>query len=315
MCFFADNLTRLDGKDVFKKGFSRLEENLNNRQYTSVTIFSEHFSSVINETLRTSPRDESGDAHSYPQVEDSTKDSLPDYKYRKALVTRIVKAVKTPFEDALRKESELCKKPFEKELASLDRLLENSQLSRRNSLGGEKRESSTIQHSHETGNQDSSAEVDVNGSLIPFEESNQRQQPPAKSLKNSNGTIGDTYKENDFGLVNGRSSAVDQSAESLTSPVSFRKDSQPMSHGGVPWYMVPFDPVGTTVEEERWTGRELVRGMSEELSDMDEEELSTLVVDEGAEGPSSAEIEAELARKARAKKRKAANARRRRAYG
>ena len=41
--------------------------------------------------------------------------------------------------------------------------------------------------------------------------------------------------------------------------------------------MEPFDPRGTTVYEERWTGRDVARGMSEELSDMDEDELSGLV--------------------------------------
>lgn len=47
--------------------------------------------------------------------------------------------------------------------------------------------------------------------------------------------------------------------------------------GGIPWYLAPFDPVGTTVHEERYTGREVLRGMSEELSDMDEDTLTELV--------------------------------------
>jgi NuA3 HAT complex component NTO1 len=37
-----------------------------------------------------------------------------------------------------------------------------------------------------------------------------------------------------------------------------------------------FDPDGTTIHEERWTGPEVLRGMSEELSEMDEEELQGL---------------------------------------
>lgn len=65
--------------------------------------------------------------------------------------------------------------------------------------------------------------------------------------------------------------------EPLTPALSSEGDVHPFVNGGIPWYMVPFDPVGTTIEEERWTGRDLVRGMSEELSDMDEEELSGLV--------------------------------------
>jgi NuA3 HAT complex component NTO1 len=44
--------------------------------------------------------------------------------------------------------------------------------------------------------------------------------------------------------------------------------------------MQPFDPIGTTIHEERWTGRDVMRGMSEELSELDEDELKDLVEDE-----------------------------------
>ncbi|KAI9817977.1 MAG: nuA3 HAT complex component nto1 [Thelocarpon impressellum] len=71
-----------------------------------------------------------------------------------------------------------------------------------------------------------------------------------------------------------------------TPPMSSEEDLlAPLSFGGIPWYLEPFDPVGTTISEERWTGREVVRGMSEELSEIDEEALSALVdVDMDAEG-------------------------------
>ncbi|KAF9894937.1 nuA3 HAT complex component nto1 [Aspergillus nanangensis] len=69
--------------------------------------------------------------------------------------------------------------------------------------------------------------------------------------------------------------------EPLTPPPSFKGDQQlPSSQGGIQWYMQPFDPVGTTIHEERWTGRDVMRGMSEELSELDEEELKDLVEDE-----------------------------------
>ncbi|KAE8356214.1 enhancer of polycomb-like-domain-containing protein [Aspergillus coremiiformis] len=69
--------------------------------------------------------------------------------------------------------------------------------------------------------------------------------------------------------------------EPLTPPPSFKGDQQlPLAQGGIQWYMQPFDPVGTTIHEERWTGRDVMRGMSEELSELDEEELKDLVDDE-----------------------------------
>ncbi|EEQ33024.1 hypothetical protein McanMca71_003743 [Microsporum canis] len=72
-----------------------------------------------------------------------------------------------------------------------------------------------------------------------------------------------------------------------TPPASFSGGQQllPLAQGGIQWYMQPFDPIGTTIHEERWTGRELVRGMSEELSDIGEEELRDLAGDnDGVEG-------------------------------
>lgn len=43
--------------------------------------------------------------------------------------------------------------------------------------------------------------------------------------------------------------------------------------GGIPWYVEPFDPDGTTIHEERWTGPEVLREMSVALTDIDDEEL------------------------------------------
>jgi NuA3 HAT complex component NTO1 len=47
----------------------------------------------------------------------------------------------------------------------------------------------------------------------------------------------------------------------------------PWARGGLPWYLGLFDIDGTTVHEERWSGRD---AMSEELTDLDEEELAVL---------------------------------------
>lgn len=65
--------------------------------------------------------------------------------------------------------------------------------------------------------------------------------------------------------------------EPLTPPSSEKDLSAPFANGGIPWYLEPFDPVGTTVHDERWTGREVLRGMSEELSELDDEEVDGLM--------------------------------------
>ncbi|KAK1826585.1 hypothetical protein QBC39DRAFT_15992 [Podospora conica] len=61
---------------------------------------------------------------------------------------------------------------------------------------------------------------------------------------------------------------------------SFGRDpANVLSDGGIPWYLHGFDPEGTTVATEQWTGREVLRSMSEELSDMDDEALKDLEFD------------------------------------
>lgn len=49
-----------------------------------------------------------------------------------------------------------------------------------------------------------------------------------------------------------------------------------LTEGGVPWYLKPFEIEGTSAVEEQWAGRDAVRSLSEELTDMDEEELNDL---------------------------------------
>jgi NuA3 HAT complex component NTO1 len=62
--------------------------------------------------------------------------------------------------------------------------------------------------------------------------------------------------------------------EPPTPPLSLEGMQQSvLVSGGIPWYVEPFDPDGTTLHEERWTGPEVLREMSEELTDIDDEEL------------------------------------------
>lgn len=259
----------------------------------------------------------------------------------------------------MKKESELCRKPFEKELRDLDLLLQNSFLSRRDSLAnssagevhGPEVEDQVLtvgdgEHhaltKSSTPAQDSvtsvpgienantvSTELSLPGSSIPnlnlqdeprttgpannldacvklppIEYAHPVHQPTPEDSSATPLTNGVTSHAQDSMVIEehheaGRVGEVRPHVEPLTPALSSEGDVHPFANGGVPWYMVPFDPVGTTVEEERWTGRDLVRGMSEELSDMDEEQLSCLVdmeisgaSGEAAEGKVSAESSA-----------------------
>ncbi|CAP68996.1 uncharacterized protein PODANS_7_9540 [Podospora anserina S mat+] len=52
-----------------------------------------------------------------------------------------------------------------------------------------------------------------------------------------------------------------------------------LSDGGIPWYLEEFELKGTSAVEKQWAGREAVRSLSEELTDMDEEALRDLEFD------------------------------------
>jgi NuA3 HAT complex component NTO1 len=65
--------------------------------------------------------------------------------------------------------------------------------------------------------------------------------------------------------------------EPLTPPSSDKTAPKTLADGGIPWYFEPFDPVGTTIHDERWTGREVLRSMSEELSELGDDEINDLV--------------------------------------
>lgn len=274
-----------------------------------------------------------GPADDFKQSTDqsSAKDLLPDHKYRKALVTRVVKAVKTPLEDALRNESELCQKTFEKEFAHLDKLLENSasrcdlrsgsqhsdnetrfdQLSALNRRGG-----SGGNNSKFLTDEGASDGRHMNGTTLThaFGEGpkSKRQRTTPASTPSANGLNGVCHRVDGFGPADDEASKAIPTTEPPTPPRSAGGDSQPLASGGIPWYMELFDPVGTTIEEERWTGRELVRGMSEGLSEIDEEELLGLAPGEAEAAPDlESDLLAEQAAKLKAKKRKAARARRR----
>lgn len=58
--------------------------------------------------------------------------------------------------------------------------------------------------------------------------------------------------------------------------------------GGIPWYLEGFNPEGSIVTEERWSGRDIVRSMSEELSEIDDEELKGLM------GPDAMDLDVDV---------------------
>jgi NuA3 HAT complex component NTO1 len=73
-------------------------------------------------------------------------------------------------------------------------------------------------------------------------------------------------------VANNNIDGVVEHREQEAAPPAVMSDD-PWTRGGVPWYLDLFDIDGTTVHEERWSGRDAV---SEELTDLDEEEVAVL---------------------------------------
>ncbi|KAI1378240.1 bromodomain and PHD finger-containing protein [Hypoxylon crocopeplum] len=55
--------------------------------------------------------------------------------------------------------------------------------------------------------------------------------------------------------------------------------TDPLTDGGVVWYLQEFKPEGTSATQEQWQGRDAVRSLSEELTEIDDDELKGLGVE------------------------------------
>lgn len=323
----------LDGKGTFRPGLARIRERVEERFYVSVATFSTDLGTVFSSGIGMSNVADTAGVQSQIIVDRSRKDLSAEQKEKRKLAKRIIKAIQPALEDAMRKESELYRKPFEKELRDLDMLLETSISSRRDSMtgslveypseedaeehkpkiNGQPSEAMEVPQPGELSNQPTSSEALTNGNIDPAILGDIPAQNPDPVPELTNGTtstvpVAVPSKEPNPGhectpessnpnpTVNGitheapTSNNVDITKptnpaptnqdhhEPPTPPLSSASDYHTaLSAGSIPWYMEPFDPVGTTIFEERWTGREVARGMSEELSDMDEEELDGLV--------------------------------------
>lgn len=257
--------------------------------------------------------------------------SLKQREKRK-LAKRIIKAIQPALEDAIRKESELNGRPFEKELKELDLILESGVLSRRASMvegaadqeavdrdgtpagADEDRGAQNAEIAKSEPNDEPAAEPAVEKTVdTEMPDAGEAEEIPAADdakpvaaaaaaesstsdggttkpvLEESNSTDASATKDNHSVNSYPPSQPKDAAPAMPTPPLSHQDDQNlPLAQGGIQWYMQPFDPIGTTIHEERWTGRDVMRGMSEELSELDEDELKGLVdheMEEGLENP------------------------------
>jgi NuA3 HAT complex component NTO1 len=311
------NYDSLDGKNVFRDGLLQLRAKLEERQYTSISAFSKEFAAVFSTEIGAGDVGNTAELQLQIAVRAAPQELTLEQRDKRKLAKRIIKAVQPALEDAIRKESELNGKPFEKGLKQLDLLLENSVLSRRDSYAGTSEHDSArsmllpngVDHVPMEGIEENGAtevkdgvlgdktnmqspaksgkQIDDNAMDIDSVDANRQLHAEANFAPTSPREPSNVHHSSETppAMTNGVKSSkgaadgkTPKHVEPPTPPMSFEGDALlPPFQGGIPWYMEPFDPDGTTIHEERWTGREVVRGMSEELSDMDEDEVDELV--------------------------------------
>lgn len=264
------------------------------REHTSVATFSNDVVRVINSQFGNSA---SNISELITLVSGRAEDMKPDERDRRTLARRIVKAIEPLLEDATRKEAELNGRPYAQQIREMDEAL----LSRRGSLAD----------SLETPGLDSMEPKPFVG-LGPFEDGDiemenavdvvDKDRPNLEVATNNNSVIEkpELFKPESLLIAEHLVSAStppastngfkheqpstdvmnniqNQQQEPPTPPMSLEGHVQTLTcQGGIPWYVAQFDPEGTTIFEERWTGPEVLREMSEELSEMDEDELQDL---------------------------------------
>lgn len=286
---------RLDEKtELFKDGLDDLQIKLSNRYYTSVAAFSADLTAVLVPVVnRLDGMDgEAGirdinDIHNQLNgVQPGTAQHLAlsnEQKELKKVTKRIAKAVKEMIDVARMKESELKGVPFEKEMgewAAFDARLEKS-LTPKEHLADSSDLSAKLSGatssavggaspSRHTRSSPSTDHVDINGDEMDIDVDDSK--PPAKSSDESK----DGAVSQPLSPPISTSSALNDTNNNMAaiaSAAAIAASNDPWANGGTPWYLDAFDISGTTVHEERWTGK---RAMSEALSEMDEETLLDL---------------------------------------
>lgn len=316
-------LYRLDEKtQAFEEGFDKISRLLRERYYTSVVDFSNDLTKVIASRLAAmdnlaNPSTDIQDIHTQlNEVKPGTAQHMAltqDQKEMKRLAKRILKAVKEPIEDATRKEAQLRGREMEEEMRKLDAMgifadsksLEIEGEDEAPKESNKKRSASTVSAAAGASPTDEDAEMaDADGQgedavihlniagkddTVPVPNKNT---PASQAASCASSSHGHSHHTRQSSNTNG----VQVPTEPLSPPISTEGSSHPQSttaidptdvfaNGGVPWYLEPFDPEGTTIREERWTGRDVLDRMSEELSDMDEDTLTELAVNGVGETP------------------------------
>lgn len=279
-----------------------LQERVETRFYVTGLSFAADLCEIISTGISTPPRSASEPSEAHFELIDAspTKNTFSDIRERRKLGKRILKAVQPYLETALRVESEISQKPFETLQKELETMVDNSvetgrpaaapnreqpteeaddtimvdapqalQITVKGSLPEEEDAMDTAEDGDEDGG---NIEVNTSGLGIIDEED-------SKATLHNGIKSSDTPPDTD-GYVSRPRPAQSGPPTPPQSNGSLGLDpADPLTEGGVLWYLKGHEPRGTSVLGEHWAGRDAVRMLSEDLTDMDDEELKGLGMD------------------------------------
>jgi len=155
-------------------------------------------------------------------------------------------------------------------------------------------------------------DVDAPGEEVDFEAPRSTEEVSEKALTEVDGNVSQIKTDQVNGAKNGKkaeSNGTDNTQHPPTPPLSNGDSStdstDPLVNGGIPWYLKEFHPEGTSIVQERVIGKDAVSQRSEDLSDMDEDELKGLGVDVDETGDAIVAVAGiPKPKKAKAKKKK-----------
>lgn len=297
-------MLRHDKNGVFKAEMSKLQLKFDKRLYTTTLEFAHDLCEVINIGIYTEPKSEYDSQPRFELIESPSKPSSKVAE-RKKVAKRITKQVQSLLETALKSEADITSKSYASLQKELDGMLHASLETRK--LPSPKPEAEASgQGDHDVVMEDAlqdAPQVDgatgAEGEHMDVDESNIEVKDEDAAEANMRGGTADAsdgavLNDHEERLTNGVKSAptppdtngymsIPQDSNGptpLTPPQSNGSLGQAtdnmLTEGGIPWYLKAFDPVGTTAIEEQWPGRDVLRALSEELTDMDEAELNDL---------------------------------------
>ena len=288
----------MDGKGVFEPAFLDVQEKLSNRQYTSVGDFRKDLFAPLDEISNLSSSNVTVQ-EATANTELQTANSSQELKQKKALAKRIMKAAQTLLVEALYKESELRKKPSDQDFKQFNRMLDGREATNGLSIKGlsissDEEAGKSQNYQHSKGDADMEAQAMMNGDIDPViaslslraykgnnaksnkKASHHQLTPETTPLTNG---IDPSSHDPDIAMNGASQSAKSSNSkeEPPTPPLSTGDETYSFPFVGIPWYMDAFDPDGTTIHEEYFDDQRGNHSASDDLSDIDEDELSGLV--------------------------------------